>query len=382
MRRFFRGILVIGLGATTFHSCLDYEENCRPNDSTVCREGVLYWVDNCGNEGDKAEDCECGCNVDLSGCEQCGVKECESNSDCPVDYWCDRITWKCRPIDCVPNCTGRCCGSDGCDGVCPDNCPVGYFCDPQACVCRPGGGPCDGVDCDGHGTCVEWQGQALCDCDAGYRTSADGLHCELAGYRISLTWTFSDAIGCAGAQVYSIEVTLLQGGTELASADIDCSAGGADIEELQDGSYTIELLATSNSGENTYYGEASVMISGSDQALSITMEPIGFVRMDWDFEGLNCIVAGVGWVNMKINDEYDTTNLYTATPVPNCTDGGHSTEGTAFFHHDTYHLFLEGICASDPGIIGYTYDAYMLVTEKGDNFYGTLSLHQEGAGCP
>jgi hypothetical protein len=146
--------------------------------------------------------------------------------------------------------------------------------------------PCDGVDCDGHGTCTEWEGNAVCDCETGYQTSADGLHCEPAGYTISLTWGYTGAADCTGAQVASVNVSMLEGGTEIANATILCADGdGADISEVADGSYDIELRATSNGGEMTYYGEGSVTVSGQDAALNITMEPIGFVRGSEPGEG-------------------------------------------------------------------------------------------------
>jgi len=239
--------------------------------------------------------------------------------------------------------------------------------------------PCDGVDCDGHGTCTEWEGEALCDCDSGYLTSEDGKHCVFAGYTVSLTWDFEGA-GCTSAQVASVNVSLWEGATELANADIACADGdGADIAEIQDGSYDIELRATSNAGEMTYYGEGSVTVSGQDTALNISMEPIGFVAFTWDFDGATCTAAGVARVKVMINDENATENLYTASPVPACEEGGHSTETTAFFYLGNYNLVLEGVCDSDLST-GYSYDATMMITEKGENNYGLLSL--TGNGCP
>ncbi len=39
-------------------------DDCAPNDHVLCRDGTTYWIDSCGNEGEKAEDCGCGCNSD------------------------------------------------------------------------------------------------------------------------------------------------------------------------------------------------------------------------------------------------------------------------------------------------------------------------------
>lgn len=240
--------------------------------------------------------------------------------------------------------------------------------------------PCDGVSCDGHGVCTEWEGQALCDCDSGYVTSTDGLHCEFAGYIVSLTWDF-DGVGCSAAQVASVNVSLLEGGTELTNADITCTQGdGADIADIQDGSYDIELRATSNAGEMTYYGEGSVTVSGQDTSLNISLDPIGFVAFNWDMAGETCTVAGVNRVRVKINSEDGTENLYTADPVPYCDEGGHSTEDSAFFYLGTYNLVLDGQCETSLDF-NYNLNYTMVISEKGENNYGTLSLEAIGGGC-
>mgnify|MGYP006287157837 FL=1 len=85
------------------------DQECKPNDHTICREGVIYWVDSCGNEGNKADECDCGCNSDYSGCEE--------------------------PCDCVPACDGKECGPNGCGGNCPPGCSAGEECaDNDTCV--------------------------------------------------------------------------------------------------------------------------------------------------------------------------------------------------------------------------------------------------------
>jgi hypothetical protein len=247
-------------------------------------------------------------------------------------------------------------------------------------MCESGTDPCAGVDCDGHGTCTVFEWEAYCECDSGYRVSVDGLHCEYAGHQISLGWSFLDAAGCTEAQVAGVEVLLLQGGTELASATINCSQGdGADIEEVQDGDYKIELRANSNSGDLTYYGEGSVTVNGQDTAINIMMDPVGFIKFTWDMAGRTCTAAGVSNVRVLVNNEAGITNLYKASPTPSCNEGGHSTEETAFFSLGNYNLVLLGICASDQSE-GYGLDAIIAITEKGENNYGLLSLDEDG-GC-
>ena len=127
--------------------------------------------------------------------------------------------------------------------------------------------------------------------------------------------------------------------------------------------------------------QTAVTVAGADESLNIEMEPIGFAVFIWDFAGLSCTAAGVDRVRVMIDDELGTTNLYTATPVPDCAEGGHSTEDTAFFYLGNYNLVLEGVCDSDLST-GYSYDAIMMVTEKGENNYGLLHLDEVGGGCP
>ncbi len=138
------------------------EDDCEPNIMSVCREGALYWVDSCGNEGEKYEECECGCNETFDGCE--------------------------TPCECFPVCEGKCCGPDGCGSICPDVCQeMGRICDTQTCECieecRPN---CDGRECgdDGCGgscgDCVhgmECDEEGFCQCVP----DCNGRHCGSDG---------------------------------------------------------------------------------------------------------------------------------------------------------------------------------------------------------
>ena len=66
-------------------------------------------------------------------------------------------------LDCTPQCTGKQCGPDGCDGSC-GQCPPGYDCDIYGyCDCLP---QCDGKECgnDGcGGSCGECSDGDLCN---------------------------------------------------------------------------------------------------------------------------------------------------------------------------------------------------------------------------
>ncbi len=75
---------------------------CDPEASTRCRDGVVVWIDSCGDEGEVIEECTCGCNADSTGCEQrCG---------------------------CSTDCAGKTCGPDGCGGTCPPGCSADQLC--------------------------------------------------------------------------------------------------------------------------------------------------------------------------------------------------------------------------------------------------------------
>ncbi len=90
---------------------------CIPNASTYCYEGVTYWADSCGNLESVMEFCQAGCKEDHSGCAEV----------------------------CTPDCTGRCCGGDGCGGTCADQCRLtGQVCNVNTCSCD---GFCTGMTC-------------------------------------------------------------------------------------------------------------------------------------------------------------------------------------------------------------------------------------------
>jgi hypothetical protein len=139
-------------------------EDCTPNHHTVCKEDVVYWVDSCGERGDKAGDCECGCNADFTACK----KPCECVSDC-VNKECgdDGCGGTCLPGcssgqtcvngvcegQCQTVCIGKCCGSDACGGTCPDDCAAtGQTCNDATCRCEGQCTPnCNGKNCGSDG---------------------------------------------------------------------------------------------------------------------------------------------------------------------------------------------------------------------------------------
>lgn len=87
---------------------------------------------------------------------------------------------------CIPQCTGRSCGQDGCGGNCPPGCFLPHECNADGhCICEPrcGGRECgdDGCGdecgtCDAPLTCEETTGRCVpnCDINAGFGAACDG----------------------------------------------------------------------------------------------------------------------------------------------------------------------------------------------------------------
>ena len=159
-------------------------QRCKKGCAPDC-DGKCCGSDGCG--GACPDECRGGdyCDGDTCKCQE--YAECERNDDCPPGYWCDRTMWRCRPIDCIPNCTGKCCGSDGCDGVCPDVCPAGYYCDPVSCQCVSRAcrtdADCMAIECCLNGVCVtmscgplECGPDPVCGMECG--PCREGYHCD------------------------------------------------------------------------------------------------------------------------------------------------------------------------------------------------------------
>jgi hypothetical protein len=117
--------------------CVDYTGGlCIPHADTFCTQGKTYWLDSCKRVENVLEECECGCRADQYGCRACGEQECQADADCPEGFFCDRTDWRCKLLNCVPQCAGKCCGPDGCGGNCPSSCPDAQECNPATCRCE------------------------------------------------------------------------------------------------------------------------------------------------------------------------------------------------------------------------------------------------------
>ncbi|MDP6944671.1 MAG: calcium-binding EGF-like domain-containing protein, partial [Myxococcota bacterium] len=171
----------------------------------------------CGASGDCVPDCE-GRQCGSDGCfGTCG--ECPASSICGDDGQCE----------CIPNCDGKVCGDDGCDGDC-GSCPEGLGCDAVGqCTCVTN---CDGKICGDDGC-----GGSCGDCGNGTACTIEGDACV------------------PGACSITINVDTDGFGDEISWEIIDGSdvvvASGSDYEDdalvstavlLDNGSYTLRLL--------------------------------------------------------------------------------------------------------------------------------------------
>lgn len=155
------------------------QETCDPSCTGKC----------CGNDGcggSCPNNCPSGYVCDLGSCQCKPDITCNSNADCPQDYYCDLTVHECKEETCVADCTGKCCGGDGCGGTCPNNCPAGYTCDPGSCLCLPyctSDSQCGYMQCCHDGSCVAAAcGNMVCGydpvCEFSCGTCPSGYHCE------------------------------------------------------------------------------------------------------------------------------------------------------------------------------------------------------------
>lgn len=106
--------------------------------------------------------CVPSCSARVCGDDGCGgvCGACSGAEVCSSVGTCD-------PPPCVPDCTGRACGDDGCGGSC-GTCGSGTTCDATShCVCAPN---CSGKQCgnDGcGGSCGTCNGVLICNANVG-----------------------------------------------------------------------------------------------------------------------------------------------------------------------------------------------------------------------
>ena len=114
--------------------------------------------------------------IKCKGKKKCGGKcipktACCTDNDCDANEACTNNT-----CACTPDCAGRECGSDGCDGFCgpTGSCAFNEDCTPQGqCVCVP--------NCAGKGCGQDGCGAACKTCDSGETCNTQGQCCNSSG---------------------------------------------------------------------------------------------------------------------------------------------------------------------------------------------------------
>ena len=133
-----------------------------------CVDGVCQ-VDLPGAMGENCEsaaDCITMMCVVFDGEKVCS-KACSGDASCPLNFVCEQVTVSgmslegCVPSgECVPDCTGKVCGSNGCEGTC-GGCDPGFSCKAGTCK-ADAGASCEGADECASGLCIAFQSGVYC----------------------------------------------------------------------------------------------------------------------------------------------------------------------------------------------------------------------------
>ncbi len=113
-----------------------------------------------------ASDCATMMCVNGGGEKLCS-KACNGNAGCPAGFLCQDATvagttiQACLPSgECIPDCTKKDCGSDGCDGQC-GQCDAGFTCKGGTCLADAGATCKTPQDC-ASGLCISFQSGTFC----------------------------------------------------------------------------------------------------------------------------------------------------------------------------------------------------------------------------
>jgi len=153
------GSVCIEINDGQMHVCAnacDVSPDCRVDEGHGCNAQGGCW---CGEEW-----CQAGkqvCDGDFAGkCNVCGSLLEPGAVDCSKQ---GPFCYLGQCVACKPDCAGKVCGSDGCDGSCGDCVGPQDACVNGQCVCQPA---CEGKQCgpDGcDGSCGECEPPAACD---------------------------------------------------------------------------------------------------------------------------------------------------------------------------------------------------------------------------
>jgi len=225
-----------GCGDITYQGC------CDGNVLNYCNEDKVATVD-CGNQ------------------PKCGWDAQNKYYDCDTNGGSDPSGQYPKACDggCVPGCTAKECGGDGCGGSC-GTCPAGEKCQNFKCVCKPDcsgkncgsdgcGGSCgtcsDGFTCNNSGKCIfdcepDCSGKDCGDdgCGGSCGGCADGQMCKFGKCEVvedpclGITWEGccegNTLHYCEAGGILSLECGNAGCGWNAAQNFYDCSQSGSD----------------------------------------------------------------------------------------------------------------------------------------------------------
>lgn len=151
--------------------CTDSE--CGPdgcgNLCGTCGAGLVCFMHHCDTL--PAENsCKGQCGKQATGGSCSCTSDCKVSSTCCADFK--------AACPCIPQCTNKQCGDDGCGGSCGTGCKSGEFCS-VAGACDSD--KCTPTSCSGHGTCTPSDGS--CACSPGFSgAKCDTCAAGFAGY--------------------------------------------------------------------------------------------------------------------------------------------------------------------------------------------------------
>jgi len=184
---------------------------------TVFVAATMFAYAACGDDDETARICDPGSTQDCScGGGRTGYQICDYTG----------LAWGTCECDCVPNCTGRECGSDGCGGSCgscsgSEICTPGGVCDTTAPNC-PADRDCTGRECGPDPVC----GTSCGTCSGSETCNASG-RCDCTP-NCSGRECGSDGCGgscgsCSGSETCNASGTCVPG-TDPCSSSSSCSA--------------------------------------------------------------------------------------------------------------------------------------------------------------
>jgi len=140
--------------------------SCEANEKCVAGKCQSDLPGVMGDACELANDCVTMMCVTYDGDKLCS-KACSGGANCPLGFVCEEVTVVgatlegCVPSgECIPDCTGKVCGTDGCDGSC-GSCDAGFACKGGSCKSEAGA-TCESPEECASGLCLAFQSGIFC----------------------------------------------------------------------------------------------------------------------------------------------------------------------------------------------------------------------------